>query len=246
MRALLCAGLIACTFEHGVGGEPGEVTVGFVSSSSATVEIATVVLVRVELSAVSANTVDVDYTIGGTAANGTAISGGDFVANVGTISFAPGEVSKSIRIEILADSIDEPDETIELNLAEPIGARLGASRHTLTIRNAVGLDCVGENAFLACFPTPTNLVRLSGEIDTDSTICASTAPVGWIDQPASCFIVGHSIEVAAISVFGSRPLVLFATDSISITGDIDVASHRDSKTGPSAPYASCPSFAAAP
>src|SRR5262245_61405304 len=160
MRALLCAGLMACTFEHGVGAdiEPSEITVGFVSSSSETAEVATVISVRVELSAASTNPVDVDYTIGGTAPKGTAIRGGDFVASVGTISFAPGEVSKSIRIEILADTINEPDETIDLNLAEPIGARLGTSRHTITIKSAAGLDCVGENAYLVCFPTPSNLV----------------------------------------------------------------------------------------
>lgn len=109
-----------------------------------------------------------------------------------------------------------------------------------------GVSCVGEDTYVACFPTPTVGVTLPSTVDTDSSICAAEMPIGWMGQPDSCFIVGTTITASGTSVFGSRPLMLWATDSITITGDIDVASHRGGKTGPGAPGAACQAFGSPP
>lgn len=49
--------------------------------------------------------------------NGTATAGsGDYVAKTGTLTFAPGETSKTITIEVKGDSKREANETFYLDL----------------------------------------------------------------------------------------------------------------------------------
>ena len=43
-------------------------------------------------------------------------SGGDYVARTGTLTFAPGETSKTITIEVKGDSKREDNETFYLDL----------------------------------------------------------------------------------------------------------------------------------
>ena len=50
-------------------------------------------------------------------ANGTAKANqGDYVAKTGTITFAPGETTKTITIEVMGDSKREANETFYLDL----------------------------------------------------------------------------------------------------------------------------------
>ena len=48
--------------------------------------------------------------------NGTATTGDDYVAKTGTLTFAPGETTKTITIEVKGDSKKEADETFYLDL----------------------------------------------------------------------------------------------------------------------------------
>jgi subtilisin family serine protease len=54
--------------------------------------------------------------------NGTATAGIDYLATSGTLTFAPGEVSKLLPISLLADTRYENDETFSLNLSGATGA----------------------------------------------------------------------------------------------------------------------------
>ncbi len=50
-------------------------------------------------------------------ADGSATTGGgDYVARTGTLTFAPGETSKTITIAVQGDSAREADETFYLDL----------------------------------------------------------------------------------------------------------------------------------
>src|SRR5205085_1055195 len=62
-------------------------------------------------------TVTVDYAT----SNGTTIAGSDYTATTGTLTFAPGEASKTFTVPIIDDSLDEFDETLNLTLANPTG-----------------------------------------------------------------------------------------------------------------------------
>ena len=67
----------------------------------------------VTLSAASDQAVTVSYRT----ADGTAkTSDGDYVAKTGTLTFAPGETTKTITIEVKGDSKKESNETFYLDL----------------------------------------------------------------------------------------------------------------------------------
>jgi hypothetical protein len=66
----------------------------------------------------------VDYTIGGTATNGTDYNniGGTSgaTAATGRISFAAGETSKTITLDVVGDAEIEPNETVSITLSNPV------------------------------------------------------------------------------------------------------------------------------
>jgi hypothetical protein len=87
---------------------------------------------------------------------------------------------------------------------------------------------------------------LTGTLDTGtSTKCLATQPAGWTTrgQPESCFVVGTTVNIAGLDVTGTRPLVIVATDSITVSGLLDVASHVGAgtapKAGPGSPFGGC-------
>jgi hypothetical protein len=79
----------------------------------------------VTLSAASTQTVTVTYS---TNALGTATAGHDYQAASGTLTFAPGEASKTIRVPVYGDRLGEPDETFNINLSGATNALIGDGR----------------------------------------------------------------------------------------------------------------------
>ncbi|MFA9274719.1 MAG: retention module-containing protein [Candidatus Aquirickettsiella gammari] len=82
----------------------------------------------VTLSQASAATVNVNYTT----VNATAVAGNDFAAGFGTISFAPGETTKTITVAITNDSVFEGAENFQVVLSAPNNAILGAASSSTT------------------------------------------------------------------------------------------------------------------
>lgn len=72
------------------------------------------------LSAPSGMAVSVNFV----ATNGTATAGLDYVALTGTLSFNPGQTSRTLAIPLLDDALDEFTETIEVRLVSPTNAVL--------------------------------------------------------------------------------------------------------------------------
>ncbi len=74
----------------------------------------------VTLSRPSTSTVTVTYAT----ANDTAQAGSDYTARAGTLSFAPGEVAKTVSFDIIDDNLAETDESFQLLLGNPGGATI--------------------------------------------------------------------------------------------------------------------------
>jgi chitinase len=85
----------------------------------------------VSLSAASTSSVSVQYAT----RNGTATASSDYTATSGTLTFTPGQISKTVTVSIAGDATVEPDETFFLDLSTPTGATLGRTSATATIRN---------------------------------------------------------------------------------------------------------------
>ena len=78
----------------------------------------TLFVFTVTLSAAS----DVPVTVNFATANGTAKAGEDYDAKSGTLTFAPGETSKTITIVVKGDKKKEANETFFVNLSGAVGA----------------------------------------------------------------------------------------------------------------------------
>ncbi|MBL8329787.1 MAG: hypothetical protein JNJ71_13130 [Rubrivivax sp.] len=78
----------------------------------------------------SAGTASVDYAT----SNGTASAGSDYTATSGTLNFAAGVSTQSFTVPILNNSIQEPTETLNLALSNPVNLTLGTpSTATISI-----------------------------------------------------------------------------------------------------------------
>ncbi|MEQ8536294.1 MAG: glycoside hydrolase family 9 protein [Coleofasciculus sp. D1-CHI-01] len=85
----------------------------------------------VNLSAASTQSVSVNYAT----ANDTAIAGSDYTAKSGTLSFNPGQTSKTFSVPILGDTTVEGDETFKVNLSQASNATIGDGQGVGTILN---------------------------------------------------------------------------------------------------------------
>ena len=68
--------------------------------------------------------------------DGTAAAGADYTATSGTLSFAPGDLAKTVSVPILDDAHDEGSETLTLTLSNATGARIRDAGATGTIENS--------------------------------------------------------------------------------------------------------------
>lgn len=71
-------------------------------------------------------------------ADGTAKAGSDYLPNSGTLSFAPGQVSQPIIIQVIGDTVSEPDETLSITLSGATNANITDGQGTGTIINDDG------------------------------------------------------------------------------------------------------------
>jgi hypothetical protein len=85
----------------------------------------------VTLSTRSSRAVSVDYAT----SDGTASAASDYVAANGTVTFQPGQKSKTIAVSIAADSAIEQDETFTASLSSPVNATIAKGTATGTIKN---------------------------------------------------------------------------------------------------------------
>ena len=94
--------------------------VGLDVDASTVTEDAGTVRLTVRLASVSHKTVTVEYDV----SDGTALRDADYELQPGTLTFAPGETTKTIELTILDDDLVELPETIEVTLSNPLSSAL--------------------------------------------------------------------------------------------------------------------------
>ena len=141
----------------------------------------------VTLDPAASTRVRVDYTT----SDGTATQDNDYTATSGTLTFAPGETTKTVFVPIADDSVDDDGETLTFALSNPLGAVLADAEATGTIRNTEGSQALtaefrslpedghGRSAF-------TFELRFSEEI-----------PLSYVTLGASAFQVTNGTVSAA-------------------------------------------------
>ncbi|HEY0050077.1 MAG TPA: Calx-beta domain-containing protein [Pyrinomonadaceae bacterium] len=108
--------------------------------------------------------------------NGTALAGQDYTARSGVLYFADGETTKSFSIPIINDAADEPNETVNLTLSNPVGGSILVKPFTavLTIDDN---DAAGNNSAFVSQMVPSQMS--AGQSYTVSVTMRNTGGTTW-------------------------------------------------------------------
>jgi hypothetical protein len=120
----------------------------------------------VQLSAPGLGVVSVAYSL----VAGSATQGTDYVGGNGTLRFAPGVTTQTVRVELRADAAAEGTETFALRLSSPTGATLGSATATATLADDDGNTTplaygAGDDTYLVTSPRQLVLERAGGGQD---------------------------------------------------------------------------------
>ena len=140
----------------------------------------------VSLSAAATGPVTVAYVTN----NGTATAGSDYTAASGTLTFAAGETSKVVHVQVSGDTAVEGNETLTLTLASPSGA-------TIADGTAIGTITNDDTA-----PLPTISISDASVVEGDPG--EGGAAPGWFSTSGNQIVDsgGHSVQIAGVNWFG--------------------------------------------
>lgn len=168
-------------------------------------------LFEVTMDKASSQTVTVDYS----SADITATAGADYTAVSGTLSFAPGEQTKTVAVPILDDKVCEQDELMELQLSNPTNAVIDDGRAegeivdddacTVSVSDARVQEGDTVNPWL------NFTVRLDASVQEDVEVDWETAPVTaasdvdyYRDEGTVVFPAGNRTQWVEVEVIAEQ------------------------------------------
>ena len=170
----------------------------------------------VTLSAASDREVTVDYAEG---TGGTAEAGSDYTALVASsLTFAAGDTSRTIAVSVTGDTVDEPDETITVELGNAVNATIGTGTGIATIADNDATPTVTLSV------TPGSIPESAGAAEVSATLSHASA------EPTTITVLGEpsdftvpddaSITIAAGSTANDA-------DTVTITAIEDTGAEAD-------------------
>ena len=145
----------------------------------------------------TSGTATVNYNTFDESETGHASQKSDYEIALGTLTFNPGETSKTFRILIVDDQFDEDDEEIDLALTNPKGAGVGlgspSTAHVTILDNDTGAPATNPIDNTAFFVRQHYLDFLSREPD-------ASGYAFWQNEINSCGGNAQCIEVKRINV----------------------------------------------
>lgn len=125
----------------------------------------------VSLSAPSAQTATVNDGTG----SGTASYSGDFLFNSGTLTFAPGETTKTVRVALQADTSAENSEVFFF-LNSPTNSQLERTSASITLVDKESSGATPQGLLEVC-------LSRTGPAVSPTVACAGTPALHWIQGP---------------------------------------------------------------
>jgi len=183
----------------------------------------------VSLSTASSQTVSVGFAT----ADGTAVSGQDYLGGSGTVTFPPGTTVQTVPVGIIGDLLDEPDETYFVNLSNPTNATLGDAQGLGTIvdndpQPSVSIsDCAvmeGDVGSVPCVFTVSLSAASSFTVSVAYATVDGTATAGS-DYTAAAgtliFTPGGVTQPLAVQVLGDVAVEPDETFLVNLTGPVN-------------------------
>jgi hypothetical protein len=178
----------------------------------------------VTLSAISGQPVEVSYATadGSAQVSGTLVAGGqDYAATSGTLTFAPGETTKTILVTLNGDTTFEPSEDYGVTLSAPLHATLGTGTGTGTIANDDPVPSITIDDVTLAEGTPTGTTAFTFTV-TLSNASVQTVTVNY--QTLDGTATHNGAQGDYVLTIGTLSIPPGAT-----TGTITVPVQKDSK-----------------
>ena len=147
-------------------------------------------------------------------ADGTANAGSDYTAVAGDLAFAPGESTKIVTVQVIGDTVQEPNETFTLNLSNAVNASLPTTPATGTIVN----DDVSVTSIGAVQGAATTSPFVGQTVTTTGVVTAIKTGSGggyYIQDPTNAGPVGAS---HGLFVFTAATPTVAVGDAVTVQG----------------------------
>lgn len=182
--------------------------VSVVEGNSGTVSAA----FTVSLSTASGQSVSVDYAT----ADGTATAGSDYVAASGTLTFAPGQTSKTVSVTVTGDTAPESNETFTVSLSAAANATIApaAATGTGTITN----DDVPVTISPSSLPNATVATAYSQTLSASGGVASYSFALTAGALPAGLSLSSGGVLSGTPTAGGSFNFTVTATDSSGAPG----------------------------
>ncbi|HKS29654.1 MAG TPA: Calx-beta domain-containing protein [Pyrinomonadaceae bacterium] len=156
----------------------------------------------------------VDYAT----SDGTAVAGTDYTAKSGTITFAPGESTKTISISLLNDNVFEIAETFNVTLTNGVGAALAAP--VTAVVSIVDDDLKPSMIFSGGLSTITEPATGMVEVKYNVQLTQATSQVVTVDySTADGTALAGSDYVQTSGTITFNPLEINKTLTIQVKAD---------------------------
>lgn len=151
--------------------------------------------------------------------NGTAVAPGDYTAKTATVlSFAAGETSKPVTVNVAGDTATEADETFSLTLSVPVGGVLADTAGVATILNDDFSQLSINDRSVTEGNAGSSVVSF---VVTRSGSTSGTASFNWATSNGTATAASDYTAVTATPVtfaIGETTKLL----SVTVTGDVAV------------------------
>lgn len=155
----------AKVLNHSIADNDNPPTVRFNNGNATIAENVLLATLTVSLNTASGRQVRVDYARDNT----DTADDGEAVLVSGTLTFDPGQTTKTIVIGIVNDNIDEDNETVVTKLTNAVNATLGTAVHTLTITDNDTATVTFQNASMTVDEDDAGTVNLIVRLATPSS-----------------------------------------------------------------------------
>ncbi len=173
----------------------------------------------VTLSAASGQTVTVNYAT----ANNTAVAPGDYSTRSGTLTFSPGSTTQSIAVPVVGDTLDEANETYNVNLSAATNATIADSQGVGTITDndatpSLVINNVSITEGNSGTSTATFTVTLSAA--SGQTVTVNFATANGTANASSDYVARSSTALTF------APGVTTQTIAVTVNGDTTVEANE--------------------
>lgn len=178
----------------------------------------TTAVFTIGLSQPSTQAVTVQYAT----TNGTAIAGSDYTAVSGTVTFAPGETSRTVAVPVVRDLVAESTETFTLQLSSATGATLARSSASATIQDDDGVVAPPPSVSIGDVSVTEGQAGTKTARFTVSLSAAASGPVTVVYATANGTATAGSDYTATSGTLSFAAGETSKTIDVTITGDTQV------------------------